>query len=142
MSEINFPGSAVDGSTFFHGDNVCLYHADTNSWECRSTVQETEQALSKAVRENLKRNVLCGDLDLSTGTVAAVIAIGDQQTLDKIPQEHLDNAFNQLNRTLKTNSTVHQGIYKGAKKGLSLFTAIGGISTPEDKLESLLKSSQ
>jgi len=43
---------------------------------------ETEQALSKAVRENLKRNVLCGDLDLSTGTVAAAIAIGDQQTLD------------------------------------------------------------
>ena len=47
MSEINFPGSAVDGSTFFHGDNVCLYHADTNSWECRSTVQETEQPLSQ-----------------------------------------------------------------------------------------------
>jgi cell division GTPase FtsZ len=100
---------------------------------------ETEQALSKAVRENLKRNVLCGDLDLSTGTVAAAIAIGDQQTLDKIPQEHIDNAFNQLNRTLKTNSTVHQGIYKGVKSGLSVFTAIGGIAAPIEKIKALQK---
>lgn len=100
---------------------------------------ETEQALSKAVRENLKRNVLCGDLDLSTGTVAAAIAIGDQQTLDKIPQEYIDNAFNQLNRTLKTNSTVHQGIYKGVKPGLSVFTAIGGIAAPIEKIKALQK---
>ena len=79
---------------------------------------------------------------MSTGNVAASVAIGDEDTLDNIPQEFIDSAFNQLNRTLKTNSTVHQGIYKGAKKGLSLFTAIGGISTPEGKLEALLKAAQ
>jgi len=101
-----------------------------------------EAEISKAVRENLKRNVLCGDLDLSTGKVAATVAIGDEATLDKIPQEYLDNAFNQLNRTLQAGSTVHQGIYKGNKSGLSIFTAIGGISTPQSKLDALLKSSQ
>jgi len=103
---------------------------------------KNEAEISKAVRENLKRNVLCGELDLATGSVAAAVAIGDEKTLDSIPQEYLDNAFNQLNRTLKTNSTVHQGIYKGVKDGLSIFTAIGGISTPNDKLEALLKASQ
>ena len=101
-----------------------------------------ESEISKAVRENLKRNVLCGELDLSTGSVAAAVAIGDENTLDNIPQEYLDGAFNQLNRTLKTNSTVHQGIYKGVKQGLSIFTAIGGISTPQGKLDALLKASQ
>jgi cell division GTPase FtsZ len=101
-----------------------------------------EAEISKAVRENLKRNILCGDLDLSTGKVAATVAIGDEATLDKIPQEYLDNAFNQLNRTLQAGSTVHQGIYKGNKSGLSIFTAIGGISTPQSKLDALLKSSQ
>jgi cell division GTPase FtsZ len=101
-----------------------------------------EAEISKAVRENLKRNVLCGELDLSTGSVASAVAIGDEGTLDNIPQEYLDSAFNQLNRTLKTNSTVHQGIYKGAKEGLSIFTAIGGISTPQGKLEALLKAAQ
>ena len=34
MSEIPFPGSAVDGATFFHEDKVCLYHEATNTWEC------------------------------------------------------------------------------------------------------------
>ena len=98
---------------------------------------DNEAVISKAVRDNLKRNVLCSELDLSTGTVAAAIAIGDEKTLDSIPQEHLDNAFNQLNRTLKTNSTVHQGIYKGVKQGLSIFTAIGGIAPPIDKIKTL-----
>lgn len=101
-----------------------------------------EAEISKAVRENLKRNVLCGELDLSTGKIAASVAIADDQTLDKIPQEHLDNAFNQLNRTLQSGSTVHQGVYKGNKAGLSIFTAIGGISTPQSKLDALLKASQ
>jgi len=100
---------------------------------------DNEQAISKAVRDNLKRNVLCSELDLSTGTVAAAIAIGDEKTLNNIPQEYLDNAFNQLNRTLKTNSTVHQGIYKGVKEGLSVFTAIGGIAVPQEKINTLYK---
>ena len=73
----------------------------------------SEAEISKAVRENLKRNVLCGELDLSSGKIAATVAIGDDQTLDNIPQEYIDNAFNQLNRTLQSGSTVHQGIYKG-----------------------------
>jgi cell division GTPase FtsZ len=106
------------------------------------TNHSSEAEISKAVRENLKRNVLCGELDLSTGSTAAAVAICDERTLDNIPQEYLDNAFNQLNRTLKTNSTVHQGVYKGVKEGLSIFTAIGGITTPNGKLEALLKASQ
>ena len=59
--------------------------------------------------------------------------------MNNIPQEYLDNAFNQLNRTLKTNSTVHQGIYKGVKEGLSVFTAIGGIAIPQEKINTLFK---
>jgi hypothetical protein len=62
--------------------------------------------------------------------------------LDSIPQEYLDNAFNQLNRTLQSGSTVHQGIYKGTRAGLSIFTVIGAINTPQEKLDILLKASQ
>jgi cell division GTPase FtsZ len=102
----------------------------------------SEAEISKTVRENLKRNVLCGELDLATGKIAATVAIADEKTLDSIPQEYLDNAFNQLNRTLQPGSTVHQGVYKGNKEGLSIFTAIGGISTPQSKLDALLKASQ
>ena len=58
-----------------------------------------------------------------------------------IPQEYLDQAFEQLTRTLKSNSTVHQGIYKGNKAGLSIFTAIGGLGHPTVKIEELKKLS-
>ena len=102
----------------------------------------SEGEISKAVRENLKRNILCGDLDLGTGKVAAAVAIADDSTLDSIPQEYLDNAFNQLNRTLQAGNTVHQGIYKGTRQGLSIFTTIGGVETPQGKLDALLKASE
>jgi len=42
---------------------------------------------------------------------------------------------------LKNNSTVHQGIYKGNKAGLSIFTAIGGLGKPTAKLDELKKLS-
>lgn len=95
--------------------------------------------ISKAMRDNLKKNILSGGIDLSTGTIAAAVVVGDSNALDNIPQEFLDQAFEQLTRTLKTNSTVHQGIYKGNKAGLSIFTAIGGIAKPTAKLDELKK---
>lgn len=98
-----------------------------------------ETDISKAMRDNLQKNILSGGINLETGTVAASVVIGDADSLDNIPQEYLDNAFQQLTRTLKTNSTVHQGIYKGNKSGLSIFTAIGGLGRPSDKLKDLAR---
>lgn len=95
--------------------------------------------ISKAMRDNLKKNILSGDIDLSTGTVAAAVVVGDSSALENIPQEYLDQAFEQLTRMLKTNSTVHQGIYRGNKPGLSIFTSIGGLGKPEAKLAELKK---
>ena len=49
MSQIPFPGSAVDGSTFFHDDKVCLYHEADNTWECRTVQNYTPKNLSQDV---------------------------------------------------------------------------------------------
>lgn len=95
--------------------------------------------ISKAMRDNLQKNILSGGIKLNTGTVAASVVIGNADSLDNIPQEYLDQAFEQLTRTLKTNSTVHQGIYKGNKSGLSIFTAIGGLAEPTEKLAELAR---
>jgi cell division protein FtsZ len=97
--------------------------------------------ISKAMRDNLKKNILSGGIDLGTGNIAAAVVVGDSNALDNIPQEYLDQAFEQLTRTLKNNSTVHQGIYKGNKAGLSIFTAIGGLGKPTAKIEELKKLS-
>jgi cell division GTPase FtsZ len=96
-----------------------------------------ETKISYAIRENLKHNILSGGFDLGTGTVAASVVIGKQDVLATIPEAHLDYAFEQLTRMLKSNSTVHRGIYRGNKAGLNIFTAIGGLAPPTDKIDDL-----
>jgi cell division GTPase FtsZ len=100
---------------------------------------ETATDISSAVRDNLKRNILSGGVDLGTGSVAGVVIIGGKEVMEKIPQEFLDHAFDQFTRTLKSGSTVHRGIYCGDKPTLVAYTAIGGLSRPVPRLEELKK---
>jgi cell division GTPase FtsZ len=93
--------------------------------------------VSKAVRDNLQRNMLAGGIDLSTGSVAGAIIIGGQQILTQVPQESLDHAFEQLSRTLKGGNTVHRGIYRGNKDNLVVYTMIGGLGAPAGRLNEL-----
>ena len=94
-------------------------------------------SVSRAVRENIRNNVLSGGIDLSTGSTAGAVIIGGKEQLDNIPQSTLDQAFEQLVRMLKDGGTVHRGIYVGDKPTLTVFTAIGGLGLPEEKLEEL-----
>jgi len=91
-------------------------------------VQETD--ISYAVRDNLKKNILA-NIDVASGKVASCVVIGDRGILDNTPQEYLEHGFEQLSRILGDNSTVHRGIYHTSKKGLVVYTIIGGIEAPE-----------
>lgn len=93
--------------------------------------------ISYAIRDNLRRNILSGGIDLTTGNVAAGIVIGSKTILQKLPQAHLDHAFDQLTRLLRPGSTVHRGIYSGSKETLAVYTALGGLGRPEEKLTEL-----
>jgi len=95
--------------------------------------------ISSALRDNLKKNILAGGVNLSTGTVAAAIVIAGKSVLSQVPHEHLDQAFDQLTRLLKTNSMVHRGIYSGNKDSMAIYTAIGGLAAPTEKLDELAK---
>jgi cell division GTPase FtsZ len=94
-------------------------------------------SISRTLRENLLNNVLTSGVNLSSGDVAAAIVIGSPNQLDNISQSSLDQAFDQLNRMLKKGSTVHRGIYSGDKDQLNVFTAIGGLNKPEEKIQEL-----
>ena len=91
-------------------------------------VEETD--ISYAVRDNLKKNILA-NIEVSTGNVAACVVIGDRKTLDNTAQESLEHGFEQLSRLLGDGSTVHRGIYHTQKKGLVVYTIIGGIKAPD-----------
>ena len=106
-----------------------------------SNVQDWKDpvSISRAVRENLQNNLLSGGIDISGGSCAAAVVIGGKEQLDNIPQSHLDGAFDQLTRMLRDSSTVHRGIYSGDKPELTIFTTVGNIPKPVEKLEELKK---
>tara|TARA_R110000751_G_scaffold171517_4_gene277970 strand:- start:87 stop:1244 length:1158 start_codon:yes stop_codon:yes gene_type:complete len=95
--------------------------------------------ISRAVRGIAQSGSMSGGIDISTADTAGAILIGGKEVLDNIPQSNLDQAFDQLTRILSSGSTVHRGIYSGDKESLTVFTIIGGISTPQEKLNELMK---
>ena len=94
----------------------------------------SETGISYAVRDNLRKNILAG-VDASTGNVAACVIIGDKNSLDNIPQSSLEHGFEQLSRMMGGNSTVHRGIYTGAKQGLAENTTNRGLQAPENHFD-------
>jgi len=95
--------------------------------------------ISRAVRSIAQSGSMSGGIDISTANAAGAILIGGKEVLDDIPQSNLDQAFDQLTRLLRSGSVVHRGVYSGDKNNLTVFTIIGGISTPEEKLAELKK---
>jgi len=96
-----------------------------------------ETDISFAVRSNLRKNILTGGIDLTTGSVAAAVVIAGVNIMNTLPQSHIEHAFDQLNRMLKPGNTVHRGIYRGNKPNLVVYTIIGGLAKPEEKLAEL-----
>ena len=100
-----------------------------------ATPIKTEQAndtdISKAIRNNLKKNILAG-ADISTGNVAACVMVVNNSLMDEVPQEALEHGFEQLNRLLTKDSTVHRGIYTSNKPGIAVYTVIGGLEPAKE----------
>ena len=95
--------------------------------------------ISRAVRSIAQSGSMSGGIDISTANTAGAILIGGKEVLDNVPQSNLDQAFDQLTRILSSGSVVHRGIYSGDKENLTVFTIIGGISTPQEKINELMK---
>ena len=100
-----------------------------------ATPIKTEQAndtdISKAIRNNLKKNILAG-ADISTGNIAACVMVVNNKLMDEVPQEALEHGFEQLNRLLVKDNTVHRGIYTSNKPGIAVYTVIGGLEPAKD----------
>ena len=68
-----------------------------------------------------------------------MIVIGGVNVLNKVPLEDLDKAFDQFTRILRPGNTVHRGIYSGNKDNLIVYSAVGGLGVPHEKLKDLRK---
>jgi len=99
------------------------------------TIDRTD--ISYAIRDNVQRNVLSDGLDLRTGSRAACIVVGNKSILNVVPQEALEHGFEQLTRIMQPHSVVHRGIYTSIRPGLAIYTMLGGLAPPKDRLKLL-----
>lgn len=98
-----------------------------------------KDSLAKAFRENLTKNVLTGGMTLKNAKLAACLLLGDRSTIEAIPNENVDHAYEVLGRVVGSAS-VHRGIYS-AKRSLSAFTLIGGLEMPKERLDEISRLS-
>ena len=101
---------------------------------CPIVRHEKATDISFSIRDNLRQNILVGDLDLKCASVAGCVFIGNENVLNEIPQSNLEHGFGMLSRIMQRDSTVHRGIYRGKKPGLVVYTILGGLELPATRM--------
>lgn len=92
--------------------------------------------ISDALRKNLKSTLLA-DPDLTKSTHMAAILCASDSILGVLPQSHIDRAFETMERLLGGEGrdlVIHQGVYETSQSSLFLYTMVGGIHIPEERL--------
>lgn len=106
-----------------------------------STVVEDasrKTAVAKALRENIAKGLLAEGFDLTQSNIAGMILTGSQELMENLPQENLDAAIECLERIVGSG-TLHHGIYNENVDKLTVYTIIGGLELPHERIEAMLK---
>lgn len=129
-----------DFTTFDRADFKDLLDSGAVSFgACNITKWDQLTDISYAIRDNLRKNVLVGSFDLNQARAAGCIFIGHPDVFSSIPQEHLEHGFEMLTRIMRANSVVHRGIYKGGKPGLVVYSILGELGKPVERLDEIAK---
>lgn len=95
--------------------------------------------ISFSIRDNLKNNVLVGGFDTANARAAACVFIGHTDVLTKIPQAYLEHGFEMLTRMMRQGGVLHRGIYNGSKPGLVVYTMLGELGKPEERMTEIAR---
>lgn len=128
-------------TTFDPADFATLLSSGIVAFGATALSKYDNQAdISKAIRQQLQSNILAS-VDISKGKRAGCIFIGSQKILDNIPQQNLDHGFDMLSRIMAQDSVVHRGIYVGSKEDLRVYTMVGELPHPNQRLSELSRIS-
>lgn len=99
---------------------------------------EEETSVSGAIKSNLEKTLLAEGFDLKTAKAAAAIVVGNSDMFSSIPglMDTIEHGFSAL-AALTGEAVVHRGIYEGNKTKLTVYTIIGGLAAPRERLEDL-----
>jgi cell division GTPase FtsZ len=120
------------------------YHSIMESGGCaimgltKVTKFSDKFSLSQAVKKNLEKTLLAGGFDLTSSKVSGCIAVGGKRLMANVKglQDNIDYSFDVLSE-ITGKATVHRGIYEDARDSLRVYTIIGGLSSPTERLEEL-----
>ena len=96
-------------------------------------------AISQAVKKNLEKTLLAGGFNLSTAKVAGCIVVGGKKMIAEVKglQDNINYAFDVLSE-ITGKATIHRGIYEDGRNSLRVYTIIGGLNAPKQRLQELL----
>jgi cell division GTPase FtsZ len=120
------------------------YHSIMESGGCaimgltKVTKFSDKFSLSEAVKKNLEKTLLAGGFDLTSSKVSGCIAVGGKRLMANVKglQDNIDYAFDVLSE-ITGKATIHRGIYEDGRDSLRVYTIIGGLSSPTERLEEL-----
>jgi len=120
------------------------YHSIMESGGCaimgltKVTKFSDKFTLSEAVKKNLEKTLLAGGFDLTSAKVCGCIAVGGRKLMASAKglQDNIDYAFDVLSE-ITGKATIHRGIYEDNRESLRVYTIIGGLNSPTERLEEL-----
>lgn len=129
-----------DYTTFDRADLEDILSSGVVSFgACPIRKWDTMTDISFSIRDNLKNNVLVGGFDTASARAAACVFIGHTDVLTKIPQSYLEHGFEMLTRIMRQGGVLHRGIYKGSKAGLVVYTMLGELGRPEERMSEIAR---
>lgn len=97
----------------------------------------SKDGMTNAFREGVKKNVLCGGMDIGTSKSVACLLVGEDAAVSAIDYSVVEHAYEMLGR-VAGGAVVHRGIY-AAKRPLSAYTILGGLKLPKPRLDEIAR---
>lgn len=109
--------------------------------QCKIKEIKDDTTLAEAMVKNVKNTLLCPGFDLSSASNACCLIMASEEELNNITKDAVNKAVESLSRVFSRKDVkIHLGIYKAPTKGVSIVTAVSGLSEPKEKLDSMRKS--
>jgi len=91
--------------------------------------------ISEAVKNNLEKTLLAGGFNLASAKVAGCIVVGGRRLMASVEglQDNINYAFDVLS-DLTGKATIHRGIYEDNKDSVRVYTIIGGLNAPAQRV--------
>ena len=96
--------------------------------------------MAKKVKESSERGLLARGYDWSVATAAAAIVVAGSGILASLPSEAIERVVGSFASSLGTRGkdfVLHQGLYQGKSEDVRIYTMIGGLGMPVERMREL-----